>query len=475
MFEEYYQHPLRSGLFVFSYVIGIMAAAFAILRSRTPQGATAWVMSLLSFPFIAVPLFLFFGHDRFRGYNSRRRLLDSKVIKDFDALNALDQSVFSESNEMKIINGTIFGKSQPGFTCGNNIELLQNGEMTYASMMNALELAEKYILFQFYIFRCDEAGLKFAHLLMKKSREGVKVYFLNDDIGGKLPRSLKKEMHAAGIELGTFNKRHGRGRLQVNFRNHRKVIVVDGKEAFIGGHNIGNDYLGLYPQCGFWRDTHVKIQGPSVIATQLAFAKDWYGSQHKILDIPWKITTHKNDANVLVLHTGPADYRQTALLSHLSLINSSTKRLWIANPYLVPPESLQDAIILAALRGVDVRILVPKYSDSRTIMLASEVYIKRFLENGIRIYRYNKGFLHQKVMLIDDLFGSVGSMNFDNRSMFINFEINAISTDSKFISDMDQMLNDDFKGAEELNHEFDHLSLFQKIAARGANLFAPVL
>jgi cardiolipin synthase len=365
---------------------------------------------------------------------------------------------------------------RPGFTSHNKIDLLIDAEQTYPAMMADLENAKKYIIFQFYVFRDDSIGQKFAEILKRKAREGVRVNFLYDEIGSEISDNFIEDLRDAGITVCHFNSLKLKGRFQINFRNHRKILVVDGISAFVGGLNIGNDYLGLWPDLGPWRDTHVRIEGPSVIATQMIHAKDWYWCQQEDLEADWNIRPTEGEANVLVLPSGPADDKQICLLAHIAMVNSAQKRLWIANPYLVPPESLLDAILLASLRGVDVRFILPSYSDAWIVMIACEVYISRLLHHGVKVYRYKEGFLHQKVMLVDDLFAVVGSANFDFRSMFINFEITLIGQEKKFIQDVEVMLTQDFKQCREIFlDEYKKLSLLKKITSRGANLLAPLL
>jgi cardiolipin synthase len=476
MLQHFLSHPFEYTNIIVSYVLGLICAAHAILSSRTPQGATAWVLFLISFPIVSVPLFLIFGRSRFRGYNAKRKILNYKAQQQFDQLKAIEADYIPKSDEIHIINSTISCGNQPGFTKRNSIELLINGEDTFQQMLQDLEKAENYIIFQVYIFRSDEIGQKFADILIRKAKAGVRVSFLNDEIGAKLSKELLRDFTRAGVKLGPFNSSNGRGKLQINFRNHRKIIVIDGKVGYVGGHNIGREYLGRSQYFGPWRDTHVRLQGPSVIAAQLACAKDWYCSRETNIDADWKIHLPQSDSNVMVLHTGPADEKQTCLLAHIALINSAKMRVWIANAYIVPPESLLDALILASLRGVDVRVIFPVRSDALTVRLASMVYKERMLDHGIKVYSYMAGFLHQKTMVVDDLFGCVGSANLDCRSMFINFEISVVSTESTFIANMSHMFENDFNHSQELHlAEFKKLSLFKKISMRGANLLAPVL
>ena len=434
------------------------------------------MVALITLPFLAVPFFLIFGRSKFEGYNQQRRLMDRKVIKEFSVLGDLKSHISPLTEGMDILNRAIIGSNQPGFTRDNSIELLVNADETYASMLNELRQASEYIVFQFYIFRADEIGLVFAEILMEKARMGVSVHFLHDDIGHDTHQWLIEEMIKSGIKIAPFNSQNLKGRLQLNFRNHRKILIIDGRVAYVGGLNIGDDYLGRWNSIGPWRDTHVKLRGPSVLAAQLATAKDWYCSKGESLDVPWKINPSHGTAQVMILHTGPADDKHACLLAHMAMINSSHERLWISNPYFVPPESLMDAILLASLRGVDVRIMIPEFTDSRLVDLASRVYQERLLDHGVKVYRYHQGFMHQKVMLVDDKFGSVGSVNFDCRSMFINFEITAISTEKGFIIEMERMLVDDFASSLIVTEEeFKKTGVMEKISSRGANLLAPVL
>jgi len=467
--------PIFSIFIIGCYLLGCLCAAFAILRSRTPQGAIAWVVGLVTVPFLTVPLFIFFGRSKFYGYTNRRKILDKKISKKLSLMQeALIKDDVAPAEIHPLMNslGVLY---RPGFTSHNKIDLLIDGEETYGSMIRDLEKAQKYIIFQFYVFRDDNVGNKFAEVLMRRAREGIKVNFLYDEIGSEISDYLIEDLRKAGVTVCHFNSMR-KGRFQINFRNHRKIIIVDGKSAFVGGLNIGDDYLGLWPDLGPWRDTHLRIEGPSVIAAQMIHAKDWYWCLQKDLDADWQIRTTNDDANIFVLPSGPADEKQICLLAHIAMVNSSQKRLWIANPYLVPPESLLDAILLAALRGVDVRFILPSYSDAWIVMIACEVYISRLLHHGVKVYRYEEGFLHQKVMLVDDLFAVVGSANFDFRSMFINFEITVIGQEKKFIHDVEMMLIQDFEHGRKISlAEYKNLSLFKKITSRGANLLAPLL
>lgn len=459
------------------YVSGVTLAFLALWRTRTPQGAAAWVVGLLGFPFIAVPAFLVFGRNKFYGYVKERKELDEKAQTEMKEVDRLFAEHVEPPKDLLPVSRVALQARQPGFTRHNRIRVLGNAEQAYASMLDAIASAEKYILFQFYIFREDQSGQRFKEILTQKAKEGVRVCFLYDQIGTKLSSFFVREMESYGIEIVPFqSSKSWSTRFQINFRNHRKVVVVDGKIAFVGGLNIGDDYLGQWESIGSWRDAHVKMEGPSALAAQLAFAKDWHWAKGAIPDLDWYPHRCDGGSDVLVLHTGPADESEACLLTHLSLIQSATKRVWISNPYFVPSEGLMNALALAALKGIDVRILIPSYSDNAFVMAASQVYVEKLLKSGVRFYRYMDGFLHQKAVLIDDRIAMVGSANLDFRSLFINFEIMAVSTDAGFVDDIHHLFDKDFCSSEVVSLEFfANRPTWRKFLDRAANLFAPLL
>ena len=265
-------------------------------------------------------------------------------------------------------------------------------------------------------------------------------------------------------------------RLQVNFCNHRKILVVDGHTAYVGGHNVGNEYLGLDPELSPWRDTHAEVCGPAALAVQLAFLEDWYWATERLPVLDWSVPLDPpGKVPVLVLPSGPADENETCSLFFLHAINSAQKRLWITSPYFVPDEAVVAALQLAAMRGVDVRIMLPAKADNRLVHLASFAYIPETRRVGIRLFRYRAGFLHQKVMLMDDV-GTIGTANLDNRSFRLNFEIALVFADTGFAAEIADMLERDFARCDEIGKtDVSHLPLLTRIGASMARLLAPVL
>lgn len=448
---------------ILAHGLGLYLAFNALFQSRTPQGALAWFIGLAGFPYLAIPLFIVFGRRRYHdeAKNPKYRLPEPRMI-------VHEKAALADFEKFLRHTGS-------GFSGNNSIELLIDGENIYASMLDDIQSAKDYIILQVYIFRTDETGKMFADALSEKARSGVKVYLLYEKVLIKMSEQVINEMKVAGVNIGLF-KPFKRNKWHLNFRNHRKILVVDGRVGFFGGLNIGDDYVGKYPHIGPWRDTNVRICGPSLHHAQYTFAKDWLSSQGQDADIEWKNYECEGNANVVLFSSGPVEEMPLCLLHHIALVDLAQKRLWIANPYIVPPQSLMDALAMAALRGVDVRILVPKKNDNPFIVAVADIYYERLISYGVRIFSYQIGFLHQKVMLIDETLGVVGSANFDFRSMFINFEITTASSDASFISEMEKMLNSDFSKAKEMHLEdFKNKKLHKKIVERGVNLLAPVL
>jgi cardiolipin synthase len=446
-----------------AHLLGLYLAFNALFQSRTPQGALAWFVGLVGFPWVSIPLFVIFG---------RRRYHDEQKEEPF---HFPKYDVVKHRYEYLVEFEKFLMHTGFYFTGKNKIDLLIDADQIYPSMFDALNSAREYIILQVFIFRTDETGRKFADILMKKAREGVKVYVLYEKVLIKMDKHLLDEMRDAGIHHGLF-KPFTRNKWHLNFRNHRKILIIDGKVGFFGGINIGDDYVGKYPNIGHWRDTNVRIEGPALIPGQTAFCKDWLGSQGSAPDIEWKHGPSDGEANVLVFSSGPIEEKPFCLLHHIALVGLARKRLWIANPYIVPPQSLMDALAMAALRGVDVRILVPSFSDNFLIMAVADIYYERLTDYGVKIYKYKNGFLHQKVMVVDDLLGVVGSANLDFRSMYINFEITTVCSDPTYIESLTKMLESDLKDSELVTlHAIRTKSLPKKILERATNLLAPVL
>ncbi len=265
----------------------------------------------------------------------------------------------------------------------------------------------------------------------------------------------------------------------MNFRNHRKIVVVDGQTAFVGGHNVGDEYVnkGPDPSLQPWRDTHVEVFGPAVLGIQLAFVEDWYWMTDRIPDITTDpVAATDADQRILVLPSGPADTLDTCGLLFTQLIHSAQRRLWIVSPYFVPDDAVVSALQLAALRGVDVRIMLPDRVEHLLVHLAKFSYLEEALPVGIRFFCYEAGYLHQKVILVDEDMAGIGTANLDNRSFRLNFEITLLFADQGCVQEIATMLEADFAHCREMSlDEVQQRSLWFRIATRIARLFSPIL
>lgn len=451
------------------YLAGLALASNAIFQSRTPQGTMAWMIALIFVPFLAVPMFLLFGKKRIEDYDQ----YEDEMV---DIRKHIETSVADFKTEKYDLPIEHFlAHTNVDFLCGNDLKLLLNGHETFQSMLDEIRKADKYIMLQMYIFRTDKIGKVFAKALREKAQQGVKVYVLYERLGIRMSKGVLGLMRQAGVKLGEFSPIR-LNKLQMNFRNHRKLLIIDGKTAFYGGINIGDDYLGMYPSIGHWRDTNVKIQGPAVTLAHIDFIKDWKFSQSEEIDIEITPPEKKGNSNVLVVNSGPAEERALNLLQHIEIINSAKKRIWIANPYIVPPQGVMDALLIACIRGVEVRILVPQKSDNPVVALAMDVYLERLVKAGVRVYKYQKGMLHQKVILLDDQIAVIGSSNLDFRSMYINFENAIVTDDPSFIKDLEFAIRTDLDNSIEMQRgHFTEVPFKRKLACHMANSVAPIL
>lgn len=461
------------------HTLGFISSIHAVMSTRTSQGAIAWAVSLNTLPYLAVPAYWVLGRSKFQGYVTARRSVDDKnehIEREAIETTARHRIVDTQLHEAARAAEALAGMPVLG---GNQLELLIDGNATFGSILEGIDQARDYVLFQFFIVKDDGLGRRVKEHLIAKAKEGVRVYFIYDEVGSTdLPKRYTGELRDAGVEVTEFNARKGRGnRFQINFRNHRKVVVVDGKVAWIGGHNVGDEYLGKSPKFGHWRDTHIRIEGPAVLKAQVSFCEDWSWATDEVPSLTWRAhpAPDGSDDHVLIIPSGPADELETASLMFVHAIHSAQERIWIASPYFVPDEAVMVALQLAGLRGVDVRILIPDNPDHMLVFLAAYSYFDQAGQTGVKFYRYLDGFLHQKTMLIDRGVATVGTANFDNRSFRLNFEITAAISNPEFAAQIEQMFENDFQHARLMEEgEYDHKPWWFRLAVRLARLTAPI-
>lgn len=467
-------------LYALLQVSGMAAAVHAIFNARSAQGATAWAIALVAAPIAALPFYLVFGRNRFIGYVDARRSADTRHSWLAEQARNVCEAYRSQGSPPLGRLRSLERLAHLPFTYANRVNLLVDGQAAFSAMFDAIRRSEKYVLIQFFIVRNDDLGEELKRLLIEKARAGVKVYFLYDEIGSnRLSRQFVRECRNAGIRIEAFRSSKGLSfRFQVNFRNHRKTLVIDGDHAFLGGLNVGNEYLGMSTRFGPWRDTHVAVEGPAADAVQLIFTEDWHWATGETIDgLEWKARPAE-DANqdVLIVPSGPADDYESCSLMFVHAIHSAERRFWIASPYFVPNDEIVAALQLAGLRGVDVRILLPANPDHLMVYFASFAYMKATGSRGIRFYRYTEGFMHQKAFLVDDIAAGIGTANLDNRSFRLNFEITLLALDRDFASEVEQMFEQDFSKSVLVPHDdIDRRSLPFKVASAATRLLSPIL
>ncbi|MGN8135340.1 cardiolipin synthase [Paraburkholderia sp. 22099] len=474
-------------LVALAHILGVVAACHAILNTRTSQGAIAWAVSLVAMPYLTLVPYLFLGRSKFAGYADARRV-ENELLRARAHPPEWDEQASSTGLPMQALGARlVHSLTRLGgmpFLPGNSVRTLVNGTATFDAIFEAIENARHYVIVQFFIVRADALGEMFKDVLIAKAKQGVRVYFLYDSIGSfDLPHRYVAALTAGGVEMHPFaTHRRFVNRLQLNFRNHRKIVSVDGERAFVGGHNIGVEYLGARPPLSPWRDTHIEVRGPAVASIQFVFTEDWHWAtqQLPVFDMPAAPAAAErpagHDMHCLVVPSGPADKQETCSLFFVEAINAARERIWITTPYLVPDEAVFAALRLAALRGVDVRIMIPCRRDHVVVFEASKLYAYDSLRAGIRIFRYQPGFLHQKVVLIDSMAAAIGSANLDNRSFRLNFEIMVLTVDRGFAEEVEAMLLEDFAESIEIDrNEYRHASALRRVLMHVARLFAPIL
>jgi len=460
-------------------VLGLATAVHAVMSVRTAQGAIAWSIALVTFPFLALPLYWVFGRNRFEGYVQARR----GRAPDFAGIMA---SLRAETARARLTiedidpEDAVFERlAAMPFTRGNEVTLLIDGTATFEAMFGAIAAARSYVLVQFYTVCDDALGMELQRHLVACAQRGVRVCLLYDEIGSlNLSSRYLDTLRAAGVSVSGFQAMRGLWkRLQINFRNHRKILIIDGRTVFIGGHNVSDDYMGRSVRFGRWRDTHVRIDGPAAIEAQLVFAEDWNWATGTVLSLDWTPSVAgQADKVVLILPNGPSDDVESCGLFFTQAINSARLRLWIATPYFVPDARIVGALQLAALRGVDVRIMLPAKPDLYLVYLAAFAFIPQAAQVGIGFYRYEAGFMHHKVLLVDDRIAAVGTANLDNRSFRLNFEVTALVRDADFAGEVEAMLERDFADCRlQTQQDYEDRPAWFRVAARVANLLSPIL
>lgn len=481
---------ISSYMWIFRNLIWINIG-FAILliffERRNPTSTWLWLMVLTFLPGVGFVLYLFLGQDL-----SKKKMFKIKEEQDYSFIDmAIMQEELIDKNKYRYkdpnyrdYEGLIrmhLISSQALFSQDNKVELYFDGNEKFEALMESLKAAKHYIHLEYYIFKSDGLGKEIIEILYEKAKEGVEVKILLDGMGGrKFRKKYRKLLVEAGAEIAVFFPPFVPFlSLRINYRNHRKICIIDGSQAYIGGFNIGDEYIGLSKKFGYWRDAHIKITGSSIASLQWRFSLDWRfatGQESEICQSYLVADDCEGFAGVQIVSSGPDSKWPSIKDGYLKMISNAKEKVYIQTPYFIPDDSIFEALKLAALSDLDVRVMIPCKPDHPFVYWASMSYAGELLNAGVKFYIYEKGFLHSKVVLMDDYVSSVGTANIDIRSFKLNFEVNAFLYDDNINLELTDQFLDDLKDCSEITLEgYNKRGRIVKIKESVSRLLSPIL
>jgi cardiolipin synthase len=477
-----------------AYWLLLIAVTIQIINQYTISSrASAWLFTVYFLPAFGLLLYFIFGVKR-----RKRKMYQQKLTVDQMALEQYQHKYIDETlqliqqnktklNQFQGLGKMIYQVACSRLTIKNKVTLLENGEAKYPNLLSDINNAKHTIHIQYYIFRFDEVGNELIQLLIQKAKAGLAVRFIYDDYGSLgLNQSVLKRMRSYGIEAWPFAEiRLFAFTDRLNYRNHRKIVIIDGKVSYVGGINIGNEYnnqLNDGIKRTFWRDSHLRIEGQAVAYLQNIFLNDWNfctGQHVDIVDVisadfgPWPDTENKM---LQIIASGPDSPQPSILFSILHAINIAKTEILITTPYFIPNPALMMALKMAVLRDVTVKILVPDKSDSKVVNAAAQSFYYELLIVGAEIYKYTKGFVHAKTMVVDSFLSVMGTANFDERSFELNFEVNVTVYDEAFAKQLKTSFHNDIKDSAQLQlDDWEHRSSIKVFTEKIARLVSPIL
>lgn len=480
------------------FILNILFACTIIFFEKKETSSTwAWIMVLVFIPYVGFILYLVLGKDS-RKYKvfAEKSKEDDNIYKDYlhmdingieftqNQIKNLTKKNILKEPDTSHLNNLIYLNYIAGdgaFTKNNKVKIFNEGNAKFESLFNDIDKARYFIHIQYYIIRNDDLGQRIIKALVNAKNRGVEVKLMVDGMGCQFTdKSFYKPLTDALGELCVFLPPF---LVRINFRNHRKICIIDGKIGYIGGLNIGDEYLGKVKRYGYWRDSHIRISGDAVKQLQLRFIMDWnFCSKNKILldkkyfpSFP-SLPIKKNGVDIQIVSSGPDTKWSNIQYSYFKMITEADKSIYIQTPYFIPDESIFEALRIAALSGVDVRIIIPANPDHLFVYWASLSHLGQLLEAGVKCYKYKKGFLHSKLLMIDTLSTSVGTANMDIRSFKLNFEINAFIYDKNITEIFEKDFLKDLNDCEEITVEtYNSRSTFTKIKESISRLLSPLL
>lgn len=466
----------------------IFATIVIFIERREPSTTWAWLLVLSLLPFLGFVLYLFFGrtlrHTHLFQWDDKKKVgieeILNKQLKEF----ASNEFPF-RNNSIRDYRDLIYmhlHTNDAVFTENNEVSIFTDGNKKFEQLFHDIEQAKNHIHIQYYIIQDDHLGRRFIKALTKKAREGVKVRILYDDLGS---RALKKKFFKEYKEVGGrvevfFPSKLKYFNPRLNFRNHRKLVIIDGTIGYVGGFNVGDEYLGLVSRFGYWRDTHLRITGSAVYAIQTRFILDWNqaSKHHDIVYQPYYFPKIQSKGSIAmqIVTSGPDSEWQQIKNGYIKLISSAKKSILIQTPYFIPDSSLFDALMIASLSGIHVKLMIPNKPDHIFVYWATTYHVGQLLQSGAEVYLYDNGFVHAKMIVIDEEVSSVGTANIDVRSFKLNFEVNAFIYDEGIAQVLTEIFYKDIEVSQELTLEmYNRRSKKIRLKESIARLLSPIL
>jgi len=461
------------------------AVGTILLENRNPVKAMAYIMLLVFLPILGLVVYYYLGRDL-----RKKRRFTLKGSKDETLMLRYWESQRREIENLQIqlrhqvaskqeISAMLLNTRHSVLSRNNRVQLLLNGEEKFPAVIEALKAARHHIHMEYYIFAADDVGTEIADILIQKLKEGVEVRFIYDDLGsddiGDIPGMLEDN----GAEVFAFSPVLINFYLNANYRNHRKIIVIDGEVGFCGGINMDDRYLNNNKHLVFWRDTHLKLEGDVVNLLQLQFMMSYrYCSKNTFpFNAPY---FHRSDLHencfVDVVASGPDSDFPMAMQTILMAINNARRSIRISNPYFIPNEQILTALQMAALAGKNVQVILPERGDSFFVQHAAQSYIKSMLDAGVKVYFYQKGFIHAKSIAIDDNLAIVGSVNLDYRSFYLNSEIAVVIYDKQVVHKLNLAFEQDLQDSVHIERRlWKNRSIWERFIDAVCRLLTPLL
>lgn len=474
-------------LFSLVFVINIGLALSVIFLERKDAPATwAWLMVLFFIPIVGFFLYLVFGKPLrgtriFKWDRESKHGVKKAVQKQ---MRAIENNNFhfrqQELMEYKDLYYLHLRNNDAIFTQNNQVNIFTDGTEKFKALIHDLEQATDHIHLLYYIIRHDELGQRIARVLMKKAKAGVDVRVLYDDMGSRMLRpKFVRELRKAGVRVDSFfPPKIPKINFKINYRNHRKLVIIDGKLGYIGGFNIGDEYVGKSKKFGYWRDTHLRIEGDAVRNMQTRFILDWNQASRNHIHYEKRFydAVPKGDTGIQIVSSGPDSSWEQIKNGYIKMIMSAKEYIYLQTPYYIPDESLRDALQIAALSGVDVKIMIPNMPDHPFVYWATFSHIGDVLEAGAEAYIYQKGFMHAKTIVVDGKIASVGTANIDVRSFRLNFEVNAFIYDIAIAQQLVAEFEEDMRHSTQMPKSlYDKRSLGIRMKESVSRLLSPIL